>query len=332
MFKVDLIQNANEIQDFVTNTWRPAKFDSEGKTAYDRNGKPIQNAILSRQMWEMIDSVVISRARQRYGIWTDIVGAGLVQPTTLAEMLSTWTVASERVAAKVTMDLRSRVEADVTDRKHYSVPIPIISTTFSFGRRELLAAAASGASLETFEAGEAAEAVAEKAETMLIDGETGIVVAGNSIPGLRTLTARYTGTADGDFGTISNIYTTFTGAVANMAGERYYGPFRVYIANTQYHEMLAVYSDGTGQTALQRVLQIPQILSITPNDLVAAGEMIFVQMSSNVVDIKQALPLQVRRWNAPDDSEVFFKVLQAGVPRLKTDYAGNSGILHYTGL
>ena len=325
--KIKFLQSQDEINHFITNSWRPAFWDKAGK-AYDENKRLLVNTVLSRRQWERLDEIIISRVRQSLNVWGDIQTAGLTAQSSLATWLSSWNVASERIEADVTMDFRSQVNADRTDRKTYSVPIPLISTAFSFGRRELITAQTTGQDLETFEAEEAGAAVAETAEKILIDGETGVVVQGSSIPGLRTLTARYTGSAVGDFGTLSNIYPTFTATLQAMAALRYRGPFNFYMASAQYHEMLEVYSDGTGQTALQRCLNLPKVSSISENDLMTAGQFVGLQMSRNVVDLAEALAVQVRRWNAPDESEVFFVVVMSAAPRLKTDYAGNAGIAH----
>lgn len=322
---VKVLTTQQEINDFVTNSWRPLVKDDKVIVPDGIRA----NAFLNREEWERLDSAVIARARQRLNAWQDVMSAGLVSRTTLAEEYSKWRVASERIAAEVSMDFRTQLGEDRTDKKTYGVPVPIVSAAFSIGRRELLVARAAGSDIESFEAEEAGAAVAEKMEDMLINGETSIVVQSNSIPGYTTLTARYQGTADGDFGTISNIYSTFVAAVTQMASYRYYGPFGVYIANTQYFEMQEYYSDGTGQTPLQRVEAMPQISFVKPNDLMTAGEFVMVQLTREVVDIREAMPMENRRWVSPDESRIHFVVMAAAVPRVKTDYAGQAGVAHY---
>jgi uncharacterized linocin/CFP29 family protein len=335
------IAQGNEAVDFITNSWRPHGFDKKGRPVDEQgnlmvNQRQLQaNAFLSREEWEVLDTAIYEMAKQRLNAWQDLVGAGLTRTSSLAAMYTKWRVASERIAADVTMDFRTRLTHDRTDKYTYGVPLPIISAFYSLGRRELMATRAAGQDVETFEAQEAAAAVVEQAENILINGNTAIVVQGNSIPGYRTLAARDTGTAaaygGGDFGTISNVTATFIGMLSALAAKRYYGPFNCYIHNTQYHEMLEFYTDGSGQTALERTLQLPQIQSIKPNDLMTtAGDLLMVQMSRNVVDVEIALTLENRQWEAPDGSALFFVVMMAAVPRLKTDYEGNAGIAHAT--
>lgn len=337
---VQIAQGA-DVVDFITNSWRPYGFNKHGRPVDERGGLMVNerslasNAFLNREEWEVLDKAVYGMAKLRLGAFQDLVGAGLKRTSSLAAWYSAWRVASERVSADVTMDFRTRINEDRTDKKTYGVPVPIISAKYSLGRRELITARAAGQQIETFEAAEAAAAVAEKAEDILINGNTSIVVNATSISGYRTLSARSTATAaaygGGDFGTISNITDTFLGMLSTLAGLRFYGPFNCYIHNTQYHEMLAHYSDGSGQTALQRVEEYPQIKSVKPNDVIGtAGDLLMVQMTQNVVDVEIALTLENRRWEAPDGSAMFFVVMMSAVPRLKTDYAGNAGIAHAT--
>jgi len=327
---LDVAQNPAELTDFVTNTWRPEAFDK-------KTGKPVVNGILKanamigRDQWENIDQAVVKMARIRMNAWADVESRGLVSGTSLAEWLSSWNVSSEMTTAEVNMDFETQTGEDRTDRKRYSVPIPIISKTFSYGRREIITAERFGADLETNEAEEATAAVVDMLETILIDGYTSVKLEGNSIPGYRTLTARTTGSATGDFGTLSNIHPTFLAMIKAAGSNRYHGPFDFYLHTDQYTEMLEIYSDGTGDSALDRVLRIPKVNSVKINDKCTAGELIGVQLESNVVDIRQAMALEVRRWENRDGSRAWFKVMVAAAPRLKTDYNGKSGIIHYTG-
>jgi uncharacterized linocin/CFP29 family protein len=321
------------IAHFVTNSWRPAAFDRHGRPI-DENGRLRVNAFINQEEWEVLDSAIFRRAREELNAWQDVLDAGLSSQTTIAEQSSKWRVASERIAADVTMDFRTRRNLDRIDKLTYSVPVPIISAEYFIGRRELASARALGSDIETLEAEEAVVAVVDQAENILVNGNTAIVVSGNNIPGYRTLAARDTATAagygGGDFGTISNIRPTFLGMLSALAALRYRGPFMSYVANTQYHQMLERFSDGSGQTALETVIELPQIEDVKRNDRLPDGNVILAQMTREVVDLRIALQLENRMWESPDGSEMHFVVLMVAVPRLKTDYAGAAGIAHAT--
>lgn len=322
--------------ELLTNSWRPARFkdglpyDEQDRLCTLSERDLRSNAFLQRSEWETLDAAIIPRAEQRMNILSDLTSAGLITQGSPAEWYSTWRVASEVVEADVSMDFETQVREDRPDMKTYGVPVPIMSASFSIGRRELMTARANGTPLDTSAAEASGVAVGEKVEEIIIDGNTSIVLQGNSIPGLQTLAARYQGSAEGDFGILSNIYPTFLDLIAQMGALRYHGEFNVYIANNQYNEMLEVY-DSTGETALERVLRLPKISAVKVNDLVDDGEFLAVQMSPDVIDYREALSLETRRWEHPSGARMFYLVLLMGAPRLKTDYEGTAGIAHYTG-
>lgn len=313
---------------FATNTKRPI-VDGRGI---------VVNSMLSKEEWAILDRAVVQRMKLRLRAVAALRAAGLVQETSYANMLSQWRVASERSVATVSMDGRTRTTLDRQDKHTYGVPIPIIHDAYSIGRRELLASRTMGADIDVSEAAAAASNVAEMMETMVFSGASNIVVAGSTIYGLTTHPSRLTDTAanfagGGDFGTVSNVLPTFLGVIAAMGARRYHGPFRVDISNTQYVQLLARYSDGSGQTVLDSVLALPQIDTVEPSDFLTDGSMTLTQMSADVIDIVQAgNTVENREWVAPDGEELFFKVMAVMAPRLKPDYAGYLGVAHITGI
>jgi len=294
----------------------------------------VANSMLDKREWAELDREIFEMVKLRKNAVQDLIDRRLVKNTTLAEMLSQWRMASERVRPSVNMDGRSRADRDRTDRNVFSVPVPIYRTDYEIGRRELLASRKLGTPIDTFEAGEAAEAIVEEQERTLFNGNTNIVVQGNPIYGYTTLPGRDTATAaaygGGDFGTLSNIRPTFLGMLAALSAKRYHGPFVCYVANAQYHEMLERYTDGSGQTALDTVLELPQIDEVKPSDFLAASNVVMVQMTRNVVDWIVAMALENFEWMSGDQQALFFAVMAAASPRLKTDVDGNAGIAHAT--
>lgn len=309
--------------------------NAEGFPTVQKRGELSVYSLLRKNEWEELDSAVISMVKLRLNGIQDLRDNNLVQPLGgLGTMVTQWHVASEKPLATVSMDGRTRGNRDRVDLKLYGVPVPIIHDEYEIGARELEASRRLGDTLDVTEAQASAEAVAETLENMYFNGDATVVVGGATIPGLTTLSGRLTGTAasfgGGDFGTISNILPTFTGVLGGMAARRYYGPFGFYLSNTQYFQMLAFYTDGSGQTALQRVLQMPQIKFVKPSDSLADGYLSGVQLTKSVVDLATALDVTNREWTSGDEMALHYKVLMAAVPRLKLDYAGYAGVVHVT--
>ena len=294
------------------------------------------HSLLRKQEWEELDRAVIEAVKLRQVAVADLRSRGLVQPLGgLGTLVSQWNVASEKSRPVVSMDGRSQGRRDRVNKKLYGVPVPIIHDEYEIGIRELEASRRLGDALDVTEAAESGASVSEELELMLFSGYSAVNVGGNTIYGLTTLPARDTGTAaaygGGDFGTISNVVPTFLGVLAALAAKRYHGPFGCYIAQTQYHQMLSTYTDGSGQTALQRVEALPQIAFVKPSDFLSDGVMTATQLTRTVIDLAIAMDVTNREWTSPDGMALYYKVLLAMVPRLKTDHSGNAGTAHVTG-
>lgn len=314
--------------------WVPVLDNEHAFVALRDGSGMVSNSFLDKREWADLDRAIFEMVKLRRNAVADLTSRGLTKPSNLAEMLSQWRMGTERVRPSVNMDGRSRADRDRTERLVYSAPVPIYRTDYEIGRRELLASRKLGTPIDTFEAGEAAEAIAEEQERVLFEGDSTIVVQGNTLYGYTTLPARDTGTAaaygGGDFGTITNIRPTFLGMLAALSAKRYHGPFIGYVADTQYHEMLQRYSDGSGQTALDTVKELPQIDDVKPSDFLDDGETVLVQMTPNVVDWIEAMGVDNREWESGDGMALFYAVMAAGAARLKTDAGGNAGIAHAT--
>jgi len=61
------------------------------------------------------------------------------------------------------------------------------------------------------------------------------------------------------------------------------------------------------------------------------GEYIGIQMTRDVIDFREALSLETRRWEHPSGSRMFYVVCIMGVPRIKTQYDGYVGVVHGSG-
>jgi uncharacterized linocin/CFP29 family protein len=212
----------------------------------------------------------------------------------------------------------------------------VIFKEFSIGARTLEASRRLGDSLDVTAGVEAARVVAEAEESLLIDGSLAISLNGDVIFGLTSHTYRNTDTAanygGGDWGTISNILPTIAGMIAAAQGDGFYGPYGILAYPTQYNQAaLSFYTDGSGQTALQRILAIAGIADVTMCAGLAAGEVVLFELSPLVVDWAEALPLQTLEWASGDGMVSHFKVMTVATPRVKADYANASGVVHATG-
>lgn len=312
---------------------RPLRVNKKGQVTVQTERGLQVNSLLRADEWQMLDERIQTAARTRLTALNQLRTRGLVRPINSFGVLTTqWSQGGEMTAASADMTGEGRPERDRQDFKIQGRPVPIIYKDFRIPKREMEAARLLGTQLDTSHATEAARVVAEKLEDMLVNGDAGVIFGGNTIYGYTTETNRNTGSATGDWGTITNILPTITAMIAAANGDRYFGPFVLKVATQQYAEIsTSFFTDGSGQSALQRALLIPQLEEIIPVDTLAAGSLVLAQMTEDVVDYAEHMGITVVEWMSADGMIGYFRVMAVGTPRVKSDYGSRSGVVHYTG-
>lgn len=330
-----------EGQALIANTLRPG-VNKDGKPV-SHNGfaqlvKPggmTVNSRLDVREWQRLDASVTEMVRTRLTGVMDLRNAGLVETgIDYGIQVLQERVQSERRLADVTMETETRVDRDRADRKTIDVPLPVISTAYQIGERELRSSRRLGAPLDVTEASESARSVAETLESMLFNGNTDVVIDGASIKGYLNATGALTDTANnvdgGDFATADNAYSTVKGTIAALDARRYYGPFMVYLHRTQYYQCLTL-RDNTDTTQLDLIMRLPQVAGVKISEHNADGTMVMVQMTRDVVELKEAFGIQNREWMRGDDTVFYARVLTISVPFVKYNYNSQTGIAVITG-
>ena len=298
----------------------------------------IANSLLRKDEWQDLTQAVYTAARLRRNIVADLKASGLIYPIASYGTLTTqWNVSSEMTAASVNMTGEAQQERARVDNLLRGVPVPIVAKEFAIPRRQLEASRLMQNPLDTTHAIEAAEVVAEQLEGIALNGAS-ITFDGNTLNGLVNHTDTNTDTATnyggGDFGTIANVVPTIEGMISALSTStnRRHGPFNLYIAPVQYNQTsLSYYTDGSGQTPLQRILQMPQISAAKANDQLSDGQVLLTQMTANVVEWAEHMDIEVMEWQSNDGQTAFFKVVSVATIRVKSDHSGRTGVAVATG-
>lgn len=294
------------------------------------------NSQLTREEWRLLDTTIQPAAKLRLRAVNDLKSRGLTRNIpSLGILTAQYSKGGELTAANVTMTGQGISERDRLDFKLGGVPVPIIFKEFMIPKRQLEASRLTGQPLDTATAEAAVRVVAEEAESLLLNGDSTIVFDGNTIYGYTTAPNRNTDTAanygGGDWGTISNVVPTIAGMIAAAQGDRMFGPYMIYTATAQYNESaLTYYSDGSGNTPLQRIMGLPGVLGMEAVDNLAAGTILLVQMTSDVVLWAEHMDITVLEWMSGDGMVAFFKVMMVATPIVRDDYNTRSGIIHAT--
>lgn len=294
----------------------------------------VANSILDKREWADLERAVIEAVHVRLNAIQDLQDLGLVdRMPDIGVMFRQWRVSTEITRPTVSMDGRTQTRRDRVGKLTYGTPIPIVASEYEIGRRELLASQRDGgAGIDTAEATEHTFSVVEESERILFRGDATQVVQASPVYGYITLPARSTIAASGDWGTITNVMTDVTSMIAAAVADRYFGPYYLYVSSTQYTEITtSFFTDGSGEAVVDRILRIPQISAVRPSDFLPDGNALLIQMTANVVQLVLGMPVTSAFWTSGDEWSEYHKIMWGGAPKLITDAAGNSGIVHLTG-
>lgn len=332
-----IMQDVSTVEADLLAGSRPVGVNARNGHVLVNGGRGIKvNSLLKEDEWRQIDDAVMEAARQPLRALADLRGRGLTKRLgSLGTMVSQWYTRSEMTGATISMSGQS-AQRDLPDMKMAGVPVPIFAKEFAIDLRTLLASRRMGDGLDTTAATEAARVVAEAMDGMVINGASGIVVNGATIYGYRSHPDRNTDTATnyggGDWGTVANIIPTVRGMITAANGDYHYGPFHLYVAQTQYNQAaLTYYDDGSSDKPIDRIMALPPISGVTMLPQLSDGELLLVSMTMETVDWAEVMDIQTREWATPDGMTSIFRVMACGTVRVKSRYGGQSGIVHATG-
>lgn len=336
--------NELQVNQFVPGTYvgsRPLRVNKRtGLVQITTERGLVVNSLLRRDEWQLLDTRVQQAALIRLNAVQDLRSRGLVTPITSFGVLETqWSQGSEMTPASISMDGKAVAQRDRQEYKLAGAPVPIIFKDFEIPKRELEAARLLGNQLDTSNATAASRVVSEKAEDMLVNGDTGFLFNSRTLYGYTSHPNRKTSTAaalgGGDWGTLSNIIPTVSGAIGLLATQtnRHFGPYVLYVSTVQYTQAATTfYNDGSGDSGITRIKKIPEISDVKPQDSLADGSLLLVQMTEDVVQWGEHMMVVVLEWVSGDGMTAFFRVMMVGTPKVKADYNSASGIAHVTGI
>ncbi len=296
------------------------------------------NAVLRKEEWLLFDTAVIEVARQRLRLVGDLLTAGLRFDVSnpLGTTIIEWEKVSDMTAADVSMSGVTPGERDRPVFNLDSVPLPIIHKDFSINIRALEASRRIGETLDVTAARLATRLVSEKIEDILVNGFT-LTVGTATIFGYTTAPNRNTGSLPLDWAdgaTTGELILTDVISMINAAiADNMYGPYVLYVPKTYFVKMGEDFKTNSDRTIMERILALPDISALRPSDNLgdgASGEVLLVQMTSDVVDMVNGMQPTPLQWEGEGGMIVNFKIMALMVPRMKSDNATQSGIMHFS--
>jgi hypothetical protein len=281
--------------------------------------------------WKTLDAAVLAISEKRLGGIADLVAAGLTYDlgngmgTTVLEYHDI----SDAMEAVLTMDGVTRGQGDRPVFSPHYLPLPIVHVDYEINARVLAVSRALGNPLDTTSAERASRKVNEKLEAMLFTNTTyafggGTIYSYINHPDRNLYTLGTAWTAD----TAANILADVIGMKQKSIDAYHFGPWALYIPVAYETVMDKDYDTTSHQTIRQRILAIDGINAVKVCDTLPSGNVLLVQMTSDVVRLVRGMGIQNIEWNTEGGMVTKFKVMTIQVPQIRSDQDGNSGIVH----
>lgn len=287
-----------------------------------------------------IDKAVVRVGLQRLTVVADLLADGLVYKLTDALSVTQveHTTQSKVGAAQRTMSPSARGENKLPILLPTRTPVYLTTDTFQIDIRTLGASRRGGVPLDMAMVEGCTRSVNEAIEDSAINGPTtldgsALVVSGYSCYGL--LNAPNANTATG---TLADWTTAPNGGnvqakVLTMAGQLQadlkFGPYNLYVGTVIGNSLNTDFKANGNDSILQRLQEMSfggRNLRVRVADMVPAGYAILVQMTSDVIDVIDGQRPTVIPWTSLDGMTIHSLVMGIMIPRVRSDYNGNSGV------
>ncbi len=286
--------------------------------------------------WRRVDGVATQIQRDLLAVFNSLSAASQT-PVGVGDIVSYFGKIGDSNEVSVSMDGRNAGLQDQAVVSFSGTPIPVIDSASRFGWRQMAVINKGQMSLDTSALANGLRKVAEKAEDMVLNGLSSIVVGGSTIYGLRNFPDRSTDThgltLDGATG--ANWMVAVQKVVRKLFADNAYGRMTLFmnLQDYTYADMNDFSAAYPNKTILQRLREISQIEAIIPASKVPANELIGVAglNTGGWGTILSAMPLVTRpkmRHNAEDD--FVFTAMMMAAPQFRSDANGQSQIAHVT--
>ncbi len=291
--------------------------------------------LLRKEEWIVFDQAVVDVARERLGVVQDLISRNLRFP--LQNAMGTtrleWERISDMDAAQVSMAGVTEGEYDRIDFELQNMPIPIVHKEFTLNIRHLQASRNRGESIDTTQARVATRKVAETIEEIFVNGLS-MQAIGGQVFGLTTAPNRNTGTSQDwtDTATVTgeDIVDQVIQMKADAKADHMFGPYGLYITETAADRLENDYKANSDKSILQRLSELSNITFIRPTERLTGNQVVLAQLTSDVIEVIDGIQPQTVMWDAQGGFVINFKILAIILPRIRSDYNLQSGIVHYT--
>ena len=285
--------------------------------------------------WRRIDGRATQVQRDKLVLFGKLAAASST-PVGMADLVNYYQQVSDSGEVILSMDGRQSGKGDKVLTRYQGTPVPILaSDTARYGWREM-AVMQRGGNLDLAQIANNQRRIAERLETMALDGDSTVNVGGNTIYGLRTFPARNTNTHGLTLASATGAQwlAAVKDLCAKLIADNAYGRVTVFVNfNDWFAAQNTDFAAAYPKSIATRLQEIEQVAEFVPVPRLPANELIGIAdlSSGNWGSILSGMPITTRplaRHN-PEDDYAFSCIASASV-QLRSDYNGQSTIAHLT--
>jgi Family of unknown function (DUF6260) len=306
------------------------------------------NATLRVLDWIQLDEAIVRTAKPRLRAAKDLREAGLVYmlPNGIAKTTMQFQQQSDISGATISMDGLRQGESDRPVFSLINFPLPIIHKDFQYPLRQVLASRTGYSPLDTTTAELAGRRVAEQVEQLTLGCSAD---ANYTAPGQLLGQSSYTWNSATIYGymnypsriTYSITQPTSAGWIPQntvddilnmkrLSQQAFHtGPWMLYFGlgwdPYMDDDYKPTYND---MTLRQRIRECDGILDARTVDYIPDMSLLMVQQTTDVVRMVIGMDITTVQWESHGGMQLNFKVMCVMVPQLRTDFYGNTGIVH----
>lgn len=324
-----MLRFTDEQQAFVLANRR--QFNASQIAMAENHGQTlIGNALpLPKDVWGLWDREAVEVQRTTLRVFNDL-SSSVSMPMPIGKLVHHFQTVSDSGSVNVSLDGRSKGRTDQPVFAYHGTPLPIIDSPFSYGWRQVAAASTEGFQLDAAGRMNSMRKIAEKAESLMLNGDTDIVVGADPLYGLRTHPRRNTRTTaqalNGATG--AQWLATITATLKLLHGDNFKSPATIYLNfDDWFYATSTEFTAGYPKTIAQRVLELGGLREVIDADSINPGEVIAIVKDRSVLQVLNGMPMTTRaQFRANPEDDYNFVTMAAVALEIKFDANQNCGV------
>jgi hypothetical protein len=324
-----MLRFTDEQQAFVLANRR--QFNASQIAMAENHGQTlIGNALpLPTDVWGLWDREAVEVQRTTLRVFNDL-SSSVSMPMPIGKLVHHFQTVSDSGSVNISLDGRSKGRTDQPVFAYHGTPLPIIDSPFSYGWRQVAAASTEGFQLDAAGRMNSMRKIAEKAESLMLNGDTDIVVGADPLYGLRTHPRRNTRTTaqalNGATG--AQWLATITATLKLLHGDKFKSPATIYLNfDDWFYATSTEFTAGYPKTIAQRVLELGGLREVIDADSINPGEVIAIVKDRRVLQVLNGMPMTTRaQFRANPEDDYNFVTMAAVALEIKFDANQNCGV------